>query len=171
MKKKGILFLNLILLLGCLLFFVLKPVLAGPIRLRIAGEQEIESILEARTQVLEPFFTELAFSGEKLPFDRNTSTFYLPLNMQTSAWETGILTSLSPDVEIFFAEDFTKEDKQGAIGEGKTFRFYAVRGGEYQVCSLAVTGLPIISIETEETADTEVFGGTVCFWDCADKRN
>lgn len=171
MKKKGILFLNLILLLGCLLFFVLKPVLAGPIRCRIAGKQEIESILEARTQVLEPFFTELAFSGEKLPFDRNTSTFYLPLNMETSAWETGTLTSLSPDVEIFFAEDFTKEDKQGAIGEGKTFRFYAVRGGEYQVCSLAVTGLPIISIETEETADTEVFGGTVCFWDCADKRN
>ena len=64
MKKKGILFLNLILLLGCLLFFVLKPVLAGPIRLRIAGEQEIESILEARTQVLEPFLQSLLFPGK-----------------------------------------------------------------------------------------------------------
>lgn len=26
------------------------------------------------------FFTELAFSGEQLPYDRETSTFYLPLN-------------------------------------------------------------------------------------------
>ncbi len=132
------------------------------------GEEEL---LETCTQAPEPFFGELAFSGEKLPFDRNTSTFYLPLNMETSAWETGTITSLAPEVEILFAEDFTREEKQEAIREGKTFRFYAVRGGEYQVCSLAVTGLPVVSIETEETADTEMFGGMIHFWDCEGKKD
>lgn len=171
MKKRVVLFLNLILLVGFVLFFVLEPVLAGPIRCEFGGEQEVEELLTSAKESKELFFSDLAFSGEKLPFDRTTSTFYLPLNMEVSAWETGTLTSLSPDVRILFAEDFTGSDKQEAIREGRSFRFYAVRGQEYQECSLVVTGLPVISIETEAEADAEVFGGMAYFWDSGEKRN
>jgi hypothetical protein len=123
------------------------------------------------TRVQEPFFTQLAFSGEALPYDKNTSTFYLPLDMETESWETGTLASMDENVSLLFAEDFTKTDKQTAIREGTEFTFYAVRDGEYQECSLVITGLPIISIETEETADIEVFGGMVYFWDSGTKQN
>lgn len=171
MKKKAVLFLNLILLAGAVLFFVLEPVLAGPIHCDFGEAQEIEELLASGRESEEPFFSELAFSGERLPFDRTTSTFYLPLNMDVAAWETGTLSSLSPDVRILFAEDFTGEDKREAIRQGRRFRFYAVRGQEYQECGLVVTGLPVISIETEALADAEVFGGMVYFWDSRDKRS
>ena len=170
-KKRIALLLNFILLAGCLLFLFYHPALSGPISYVVGTEGKLAKIENTCRQAEEPFFTELAFSGEKLAFDKNTSAFYLPLNMEEEAWETGTLTSLAPDVELLFAEDFTKLDKQEVIREGRAFRFLAVRGTEYQECFLIVTGLPIIAIETEENADTEVFGGMAYFWDNETKRD
>ena len=59
--------------------------------------------------------------------------------------------------------DFTGADKQEAIKNGTKFRFYAVRDGEYQECWLTVTGLSVVSIETEADADAEIFGGSAYF--------
>jgi hypothetical protein len=170
-KRRTALVLNFILLVGCLCYFFLIPVFAGPIRYNFGDEQEIGNLKEECTEALEPFFTKLAFSGEALPYDKTSSTFYLPLNMEEEKWETGELTSLAEDVSLVFEERFTDTDKKTAIREGKRFRFYAVRGGEYQECYLMATGLPIISIETGETADTGAFGGTAYFWDSASKQN
>lgn len=171
MKKREALVLNCILLLGCLVYFLLKPVLAGPIRYEFLDDSQAAFIRETYIRSEEPFFTELAFSGEKLPFDKNTSTFYLPMDMDTKAWETGELTSKDPDIRLFFEDDFTKVSKQEAIGQGKAFRFYALRGNEYQECYLTITGLPILAIETTETADTGAFGGMVYYWDSKTKRD
>ena len=171
MKKRIALLLNFILLAGCLLFLFYHPALSGPISYVVGTEGKLAKIENTCRQAEEPFFTELAFSGEKLAFDKNTSAFYLPLNMEEEAWETGTLTSLAPDVELLFAEDFTKLDKQEVIREGRAFRFLAVRGTEYQECFLIVTGLPIIAIETEENAATEASGGTAQCWDTETKRD
>jgi len=170
MTKRTALLVNCILLIGCLLFLFLKPRIAGPIGFEVGTQGEITALLETAQEVQEPFFTELAFSGEKLVYDKNTSTFYLPLNMEEEAWETGKLHSLNPQVSLLFEEKFTKTDKQTAMREGKAFRFYAVRGAEYQECFLVATGLPIVAIETTETADTGAFGGMVYFWDSDSKR-
>lgn len=171
MKKRTALVLNCILLLGCLAYFFLKPRLTGPIRYELLDDSETVFIRETYTKTLEPFFTELAFSGEKLPFDKTTSTFYLPMDMNTKAWETGELTSNAPDIRLVFEDDFTKESKQEAIGQGKAFRFFALRGNEYQECYLTITGLPILAIETTETADTGAFGGMLYYWDSESKRD
>lgn len=171
MKKRAALLINFILLAGFLLFIFLKPVLSGPIQMDVGVQKEIERLKKHCRASEELFFTELAFSGEKLAFDKNTSTFYLPLDMEEETWETGTLTSLAPEVQLLFEENVTETDKQEAIREGKRFRFYAVRGSEYQECFLVMTGLPIVSIETTETADTEVFGGMVYFWDNERKKD
>lgn len=161
--------LNLILLACSLAFLFLWPLWKGPIAFQEGTEEEISQLLATHSQASEPFFTELAFSGEQLPYDRNTSTFYLPLNMETDTWESGQLTSLASGVSLFFEEDFTGADKQEAIKNGTKFRFYAVRDGEYQECWLTVTGLSVVSIETEADADAEIFGGSAYFWDSSTK--
>lgn len=161
--------LNLILLACSLAFLFLWPLWKGPIAFQEGTEEEISQLLATHSQAAEPFFTELAFSGEQLPYDRNTSTFYLPLNMETDTWESGQLTSLASGVSLIFEEDFTGADKQEAIKNGTKFRFYAVRDGEYQECWLTVTGLPVVSIETEADADAEIFGGSAYFWDSSTK--
>lgn len=171
MKRRAALILNCILLLGCLLYFFLKPVLTGPIQYELLKDGQAASIKEAYREAEALFFTELTFSGEKLPFDKTTSTFYLPLNMDVEAWETGELLPASREVSLFFEDDFTKESKQEAIRQGKAFRFYALLGNEYQECCLIITGLPILAIETTETAETGVFGGMVYYWDSEKKQD
>lgn len=171
MKKQTALILNCILLAGVLGFFFLKPVLCGPIQYERVDINEAAQIRETYTEAGEPFFTELTFSGEKLPFDKTTSTFYLPLDMETEKWETGELSSSSEEIRLLFAEDFTKESKQDVIRQGKAFTFYALRGKEFQECRIVITGLPILAIETTETADTGVFGGMVYYWDNKSKRD
>ena len=161
--------LNLILLACSLAFLFLWPLWKGPIAFQEGTEEEISQLLATHSQAAEPFFTELAFSGEQLPYDRNTSTFYLPLNMETDTWESGQLTSLASGVSLIFEEDFTGADKQETIKNGTKFRFYAVRDGEYQECWLTVTGLSVVSIETEADADAEIFGGSAYFWDSSTK--
>ncbi len=161
--------LNLILLACSLAFLFLWPLWKGPIAFQEGTEEETSQLLATHSQAAEPFFTELAFSGEQLPYDRNTSTFYLPLNMETDTWESGQLTSLVSGVSLIFEEDFTGADKQEAIKNGTKFRFYAVRDGEYQECWLTVTGLSVVSIETEADADAEIFGGSAYFWDSSTK--
>ena len=161
--------LNLILLACSLAFLFLWPLWKGPIAFQDGTEEEISQLLATHSQAAEPFFTELAFSGEQLPYDRNTSTFYLPLNMETDTWESGQLTSLASGVSLIFEEDFTGADKQETIKNGTKFRFYAVRDGEYQECWLTVTGLSVVSIETEADADAEIFGGSAYFWDSSTK--
>lgn len=161
--------LNLILLACSLAFLFLWPLWKGPIAFQEGTEEEISQLLATHSQAAEPFFTELAFSGEQLPYDRNTSTFYLPLNMETDTWESGQLISLASGVSLIFEEDFTGADKQEAIKNGTKFRFYAVRDGEYQECWLTVTGLSVVSIETEADADAEIFGGSAYFWDSSTK--
>lgn len=169
MRKRRALLLNLILLACSLAFLFLWPLWKGPIAFQEGTEEEISQLLATHSQAAEPFFTELAFSGEQLPYDRNTSTFYLPLNMETDTWESGQLTSLASGVSLIFEEDFTGADKQEAIKNGTKFRFYAVRDGEYQECWLTVTGLSVVSIETEADADAEIFGGSAYFWDSSTK--
>lgn len=171
MRRRTALVLNCILLGAVLAFLFLKPIICGPIRYEQAGSGEAEQIRKDYRRAEEPFFTELAFSGEKLPFDRNTSTFYLPLDMEEESWETGELSSLSGEIRLVFEDDFTKESKQEAIREGKAFRFYALKGDVYQECALVVTGLPILAIETTETADTGAFGGMLYYWDAESKRD
>ena len=97
--------LNLILLACSLAFLFLWPLWKGPIAFQEGTEEEISQLLATHSQAAEPFFTELAFSGEQLPYDRNTSTFYLPLNMETDTWESGQLTSLASGVSLIFEED------------------------------------------------------------------
>ncbi len=136
-----------------------------------AKEERLEEVRRTCERTTENILTDLRFNQVSLVEDVATATFYLPLNMEEELWETGEITSGQPEVEILFEKAFTREDKQKAIREGTRFEFLAVRGGQYRSYYLVFTGLPIVSIETAETAETEIFGGSIRFWDANTKRD
>ena len=170
-RKQIALVLNFILLILTVSLVLLLPRFTNPISCQVAGEKEIEKIKKTCIEAETPFFTELAFSGETLPYDKTNSTFYLPLNMDREEWERGELRSAAEGVSVLFTERFTDTDKQEAIRSGREFAFYAVRGSEYQECRLVVTGLSVLAIDTQEEADTEVFGGSIRVWDSSRKTD
>lgn len=169
MRKKIILLINCILLLGCLGF--LRMLGERAISCPVASEHELLALQEAKQVTGENILTDLRFNQVSLVQDVEAGIFYLPLDMEEERWEAGELTSGQPDVSLLFSESIDKLDKQTMIREGKAVEFWAVRGDAYRKYSLVFTGLPIISIETTEHADVEVFGGTIRFWEAQSKQN
>ena len=131
----------------------------------VAGEDKIESIKE-KTKPLEEEFV-LFFEGEALPYDEETHTFYLPVDMTDSQWETGEFSGSffkeddkERDVaegrkaDLLFVESYKKTGKQASVASGRQFRFLALTKAGYGEYSLVFTGLPMITFTgTEYTAD------------------
>ena len=155
---------NLILLAGMASGLTYRSFLGREVSYALAGQQRLEEVRQNCERTTENILTDLRFNQVSLVQDTATATFYLPLNMEDPVWERGEFTSGQPEVELLFEEAFTQEDKKTAIREGKRYEFLAVEGNRYRSYYLVFTGLPIVSIETAETAETEVFGGTLRFW-------
>lgn len=172
MKTKIFLLLtNIILMLGCFGLFYWGPKYTETLSYPLASQGKLEKVMAAFEQTEENFFTDLRFNQVTLMQDADTGTFYLPLDMEEETWEAGELSSGQADVELFFVDAFSREDKQTAIKEGTRYQFLAVQGNRYRSYEIVFTGLPIVSIETTETAETAVFGGTVRFWEADSKRD
>lgn len=170
-KKLFLLLANIILLLGLAGYFWYSSGQTEAISCPVAGEKKLESVRATMELTKDNILTDLRFNQVSLVQDVASGTFYLPLDMEQEQWEDGELTSGQSEVTLLFAEDFSRVDKQTAIAQGKAYEFLAVKGNTYRSYYLVFTGLPIISIETEETPDTEVFGGTVRFWEADSKRD
>lgn len=120
----------------------------------VAGEEKIENI-KAKTKPLEEEFV-LSFEGEALPYDAESRTFYLPVDMEEEEWESGTFAGAFGDKEadLLFVESYKKTDKKSAVATGRAFRFLAVTGKGYGEYRLVFTGLPMMTFTgTEYLAD------------------
>lgn len=171
MKKKILLLLNFILLAGCAAIFILAPGRSDALSCPVADEGELKRVQTELVETKEDILSDLRFNQVTLVKDVESGTFYLPLDMDSSRWETGEITSGQPDVRLLFSEAIGAKDKQSAIREGTAFSFLAVRGDVYRSYSLVFTGLPIVSVEADATPDTEIFGGTIRFWEADSKKD
>lgn len=131
----------------------------------VAGEEKIESI-KAKTKPLEEDFV-LFFEGEALPYDEESHTFYLPVDMTDPEWETGRFSGSffkenekernageGREADLLFAESYKKTNKQITIASGNQFSFLALAKAGYGEYNLVFTGLPMITFTgTEYTAD------------------
>lgn len=131
----------------------------------VAGEEKIESI-KAKTKPLEEEFV-LFFEGEALPYNEAEHTFYLPVDMTDSRWETGKFSGSffkedekeqkageGREADLLFAESYKENSKQTAVASGKQFSFLALTKAGYGEYKLVFTGLPMITFTgTEYTAD------------------
>lgn len=116
----------------------------------VAGEGKIEDI-KAKTKPLEDDFT-LSFEGEALPYDAESRTFFLPVDMEDGAWEMGRFAGNFGDEEadLLFSENYKKTDKKSAVAVGRAFSFLAVTKKGYGEYRLVFTGLPIAAFTGTE---------------------
>ena len=78
----------LLLICGCLRF-VFFPLKEPDMGTQALTGQEAEALKERRTETEEELLSGLLFAGEELPWDKASGTFYLPVDIEERAWETG----------------------------------------------------------------------------------
>lgn len=89
---------------------------------------------------------KLLFQGEELPFEREESTFFLPLNMEAEEYEAGQFgASLNGEkADIYFLEDFTLRKKLSWMKENAKIPCIIVAKNAFFRCNLTLTGTSLI---------------------------
>lgn len=166
--KKRLLFISVFLLIVTIIVCASKDTGSSAL---VAGAEKIEKV-KAKTQPLLKDFV-LYFEGEPLPFDAESKTFYLPVDMEKSEWESGSFTGAfyenadavyaaadeadgflkkEREADLFFEESYKKTDKAEALRTGRSFRFLAFTKDGYGEYALVFTGLPMITFNATQYA-------------------
>ena len=125
-EKKAALGISLLLLLLTGAYFLLVPV-EEPSMDAVFRKEGTWSLSLVSTE--EDLLPELCFEGEALPRDRESGTFYVPVDMNNSQWEMGTFASGEPGVEVYLLDNPLGDDKQSAVKEGRAYRLLAVKAG------------------------------------------
>ncbi len=127
---------------------------------------KIENMKNSLTEKEELDFTALLCNEMRVPFDDDTNTFYIPLNMEDDTWEKLELFSGQPEYKIMLAEDITSYPKQEIIAKGKRFDLFVYDQSFWSNYGVVFSGLPIINLTTEEGFfSAEEITGQAVFYD------
>lgn len=175
MRRKMVLLLGILLFSGFFFFLfdsgsseepgILEPgALAGEVRQAWKLSENLSGTLDSQE-------VRLCFRGEELACDRESGTFYLPVDMDSQDWEAGTFTDAEGETEILPLQDYTLLEKQQTVADGTPVQFLAWKEKE-QICTtiqVVFTGLPVVRMETDADLDVDtVFAGSVVFYeDCA----
>lgn len=148
--KKIVLIVNVILFVLICAYLIVNVENNQNIYCEVGTEETIQNIKNNTTLTTENILQNLMFNGEVLPYDTESSTFYLPLSMKSETWEFGKLISKDEGVSILFGEDLQDSSKLEAIASNKSFEFLAYTNNKYKMYNLVFTGLSIMNININE---------------------
>ncbi len=165
MTKKVLMFSSLIVLVSSFLLINRLQVKNFTVFNNV-DSQRIEEVKANLSQTEELEFTALLCNEIRVPFDEQTNTFLIPLNMEESQWEKMEFVSGQPEYQILFKEDITDADKQDLIASGEKLELIVFDGQYWAEYYLAFSGLPIIDLATNEGFyAAEEITGTAVFFD------
>ena len=152
--KYGLMIASLVLFMALGLIFMRSD--GYGLKADIISEKKLNKLLSGLSEI--PQDQELPASlyidDIKLPCDRGSRTFYLPVSLESSLWESGTLGTKDKDAGAFFVYDFRKEDKLSLCAANEGIPFYIVSPSGFSLCSLHLTGLPVLSMDqTGELTD------------------
>lgn len=127
--------------------------------------QMTKFVKKSHRRTTELGFTALLCNGIRVPFDEETNTFFVPLDMEEEAWEKLEFTSGQPEYQVLFSEDVTSREKQEVIASGVAFSLMVFDEQHWGAYSVVFTGLPIIDLSTNEGfyAEEEITGSAVFY--------
>ncbi len=173
MGKKLTLLFSVLMLFGVFLFRAYaaflrenpKTLAAGA----LAGEVRQAELLKGRLPMtMDTGGLQLCFREETLACDRETDTWYLPVDMDSGGWEAGSFSDAGEKISILPLVDYTVLNKQSVVAEGQQVPFLAWQEDE-QACAVVYvvfTGLPVVKIETGANLNQDtVFAGEVVFYE------
>ena len=114
--------------------------------------EDIWAIEDAREESDTPLVTALDNNGQALGYDAARNTFYCTLGLgHEEDWPQLHLTAPGANgVSLCFVDDYTYDWCADAIRDGWAYQILAYTDDAYSYASLVFTGLPIISLETQE---------------------
>ncbi len=143
-----VLLLFLVILPG--IIFVKKVVKADEID--IIAEEELWERLdtyEECQEILTRGEISLMLNNCILPYDREENIWYIAQNPENEKWE-GILGLSERRAALYILDDGYLTKKEESIREGHVFQAAVVKGREYALTNIIVSGMPVISIKTED---------------------
>lgn len=138
--------------LAALLFFVawgISEQIHPAMEVQVFHQEKLNKLLE-RLREKEEAQAKLTFREQVLPYDRESRTFFLPLDMEDAEFETGSFGTDREGAEAVFLEDFTKREKFSLIAGNEPIPFYLVEKDGYSLCYLKITGVSIIDFASSE---------------------
>lgn len=114
--------------------------------------EDIWAIEDVREESDTPLVTALDNNGQALGYDTASNTFYCTLGLgHEEDWPQLHLTAPGANgVSLCFVDDYTYDWCADAIRDGWAYQILAYTDDAYSYASLVFTGLPIISLETQE---------------------
>lgn len=166
--------LGIMVLLTALIVAVI--VLRSPYAPPVEPWREIEEIWEiedARQESEAPLVTRLNNGDIPLAYDSEERTFYCPIGLDNGeSWPQLHLTAPdASDVRICWVDDYLYDWCDEAVAEGYSYELLAYTDEEYDYFSIVFTGLPIISVYTQEPLSIEDSGVSVAISDGKEMLN
>ena len=141
----------------------------------LKGEvHEARKLQKRLAKTLDGTSVQLCFKGELLACDRESLTFYLPVDMETDVWEAGTFADQSGEFGILPLEDYTRLEQKATVSSGYAVPFLAWNEKEGTCTTIYVvfTGLPVVRMETDASLDVDtVFAGSVEFYENCGKED
>lgn len=170
MRKKLLIFLSLLMLFGCLIAFQNLHDTSF-IHLNQVSAAKAEKIRKNLRKTYQTDFTCLLCNDTRVPFDDETNTFYVPLDMNDGEWEKLIFSSGQQEYDILFCENIMEQDKQSVIAEGKKLLMIVYNEAAWAEYSVVFTGLPMIDLATAEGFYSENITGSAVFYNTDFSKN
>lgn len=137
------------------IIFVKKVVKADEID--IVAEEELWERLdtyEECREILTDGEISLMLNNCILPYDRGENIWYVAQNPKIENWE-GVLRLDERGAQLYILDDGYLMKKEESIREGHIFQAAIVKGREYALTNIIVSGMPVISIETKNSWQPE----------------
>lgn len=124
----------------------------APVVEPVADIEEIWAIEDSRQESEAPLVTALENHGQALGYDADSNTFYCTLGMENSdVWPDIRLTAPgAKDVRLVFVDDYSYDWCSDAIRNGYEYQIMAYTDEEFSYAYLVFTGLPIVTLDTNE---------------------
>ena len=129
----------------------------APIVEPVRAIEELWEIEDTRQESEMPLVTSLENHGVPLAYDMEENTFYCAIGIDNGeAWPDIHLTAPEgADISICFSDDYEYDSCEEAIEQGYSYELMAYTDTEYCYFYIVFTGLPILTIRTDQEITME----------------
>ena len=114
------------------------------------------AIEDMREESAEPLVMAMHNGESALGFDRESRTFYCTLGLEGEDWPEIALTAKGAEgVRVAWIDDYTYDWRTDAVAEGYGYELIAYTDTAYEYIYVVFTGLPIITLHTQQTIGAE----------------
>ena len=135
----------------------------APVVAPVMEIEEIWAIEDSRLESDGPLVTALENHGMRLGYDREGNTFYCPIGLETGDdWPELHLTAPGArGVQLVFVDDYSYDWCSDALRDGYPYQILAYTDTEFAYFDLVFTGLPVVTISTDDAITYEDTAATV----------